>query len=95
MFDESNAFDGFDGRVDKLLVACGEGKGQCVVDQVFRFESEFVDGDIVDALGDFEFSFAGLCHAILVNGHDDDRGVVCFCQRKNFIGFRATRFEMS
>ncbi|MBV6467369.1 MAG: hypothetical protein PGMFKBFP_02723 [Anaerolineales bacterium] len=54
-----------------------------------------VDGDVVDALGDFEFFLARLCHTILVNCQHDDGGVVLFRQCENFIRFGATRFEMS
>ena len=54
-----------------------------------------VDGDVVDAFGDFEFFLARLRHAVLIDGQHDDRCVVVFCQLENLIGFIATGFEMS
>ena len=45
LFDESDAFDGFNGGVDKFLVACSEGEGQRVVDQIFGLEPVVVDGE--------------------------------------------------
>jgi hypothetical protein len=64
-----------------------------VVDQVFGLESMVVDGDIVDAFGDFEFFLAGLGHAVLVNGQDDDGGVVFFGQFEDLVGFVAARIR--
>ena len=58
LFDEANAFDGLNGGVGKFFVAGGEGEGQRVEDQVFGPQSVVVDGDVVDAFGDFEFSLA-------------------------------------
>ncbi len=54
----------------------------------------FVDGDIVDAPGDFQLAFAGFGHARFVNRQDDDRGIMFFGEFENFVGFFAPRFKM-
>ena len=89
MFDETNAFDGFDCRINKFFVASCQCKCQCVVDQIFGLESVVVDGNVVDAFGDFEFFLAGLRHAVFVNRQNDDGGIMFFCKFENFIGLGA------
>ncbi len=92
--NQPDAFDGFDGRVGKFWVAGGESEGQVVEDERGGGQAMFVHGDIIDALGHFQFALAGFCHAAFVNGQDDDRGVVFFGEFENFVGFFAPGFKM-
>ncbi len=94
MFDEPDAFDGFDGRLGKFRVAGGEGKGQSVINQIFWFKSMFVDGDVVDAFGNFELFLARFGHAILVDGQYDDGSVVFLSQCKDLFGFLRPGFKV-
>ena len=58
LLDQADAFDGLDGGVGEFGVAGGQGEGQGVEDQRIRAQAVVVDGDIVDAPGDFQFALA-------------------------------------
>ena len=90
LFDETNPFDGFDRGVGEFFIACGEGKSQRIIDQIFGLESMVVDGDIIDSFCDFEFFLASLRHAAFVDRQHDHRRVVFLGEFENLICFVAT-----
>ena len=57
-FDQPDAFDGLDGRIGKFGIAGGQREGQGIEDQVFRAQAVVVDGNIVNAFGNFQFACA-------------------------------------
>ncbi len=92
MFD---AFDGLDGRIGKFFRTGGQGEGQVVKDQVFGSQPVFVDGNIVNPSGNFEFAFGGFGHALLVDGEHDHGGVVFAGQFEDLVGLLAPAFQVS
>ena len=59
-----------------LFHAGGDGEDVGVEDDVFRRKADFVDEDVVGALADADLLFVGRGLALLVKGHDDDRGAI-------------------
>ena len=75
----AHRLDEIDGVVVMLFNAGGNGEDVRVEDDVFGREAD-ADQQLVGALADLGLALKGVCLALFVEGHDDDRGAVVAAQ---------------
>lgn len=78
--DVGAGVDEIDRVVVVFLDAGGDGEDVRIEDDVFRWEADFVDQDVVGALADFFLARLGVGLAVLVEGHHHHRGAVALAQ---------------
>src|SRR5687768_16333466 len=76
MLDQSDTFDGLHRGKGELGVTGGQGEGERVEDQVFRFQAVLAGYDVIDRARDLQLAFARLRHSDLVDRERDHRGAV-------------------
>ena len=92
--DPADALDRLHRRGLPLLVAGGQGEGQCVEDQRLGVEAVLVAGDLLQALGDLDLALRGLRHPDLVDRQRDQRRPVRLRQRDHLVGLLAPGLEV-
>ncbi len=74
--DPARRLDEGDAVAVVLLHPGGDGEDVGIEDDVLGRETDLVHQDVVGAFADLAFALVGVGLALLVEGHDDDRGAV-------------------
>ena len=92
--DQSNTFQGLDGRIAVDLFSGGEGKGQVVNDEVFRPQIVLCC-QLHQPAGDLQFAFGCARHAFFIDRQPQHSRAVLACQGENASGFGVASLKVS